>query len=432
MALKEVFLPKMGESVFEATIINWIKKEGDSIEPYESLLEVATDKVDTEVPSTYGGVIKEILVKEGDVVSVGAPIALILTPEDEEDEAWNVKTPAHAIKEEARSTTETKSANGAIQYEATDYRIGSRSPSGKFFSPLVRSIAEEENLSLEELEAIKGTGKEGRITKEDVVAYIEEKKSFVVVPDEMLETAHAVTELSGGDEIIEMDRMRKIIASRMIESVHIAPHVQSFIEADVTNIVKWREKMKDVVLRQFNEKLTFTPIFLHAVAKALLEFPMLNASVDGEKIIKRKRINIGMAVALPDGNLIVPVIHDADKLSLRGLTQKVNELAERARHNRLTADDLSGGTYTVTNVGNFGSLLGTPIILQPQVAIMALGTIVKKPAVLETPDGDVIAIRQKMFLSHSFDHRIIDGAMGSLFAKKVAEYLEKFDTQTQL
>jgi 2-oxoglutarate dehydrogenase E2 component (dihydrolipoamide succinyltransferase) len=434
MALKEVILPKMGESVYEATIIGWLKKEGESIEPYESLVEVATDKVDTEVPSNYGGVVKKRLVREGDVVAIGKAIALIETPEEEENNN-EIQKPAPDQETEAigvKASNGNNGSNGSNHANGSTAPIKARSESGRFYSPLVRKIAQDENVKLHELERIEGTGKDGRVTKNDILNFIKTRPKSPAEPDVMLQKAHAITEVSGEDEIIEMDRMRKIIAQRMVESVHIAPHVQSFVEADMTHIVKWREKMKEIVKRELNQNLTYTPVIIEAIVKALREFPALNASVDGEKIIIRRRINIGMAVALPDGNLIVPVIRDADRLSLLGLTQRVNELAERARKSKLSADDLSGGTYTVTNVGSFGSLLGTPIILQPQVAIMATGTIVKKPAVLETPEGDVIAIRHKMFLSHSFDHRIIDGAMGSLFAKRVAEFLEKFNPNRNL
>ncbi|MCC5931549.1 MAG: 2-oxo acid dehydrogenase subunit E2 [Cyclobacteriaceae bacterium] len=428
MALKEVFLPKMGESVFEATIISWLKKEGESIDPYESLVEVATDKVDTEVPSNYGGILKKRLAREGDVVAIGKAIALIETPE-EEDNTDDIPTPS---QDREPLTAGAKTSNGNGNSNGGAIPLKARSQSGRFYSPLVRKIAQDEKVKLQELESIEGTGKGGRVTKNDILNYIKTRPKSSVEPDVMLQKAHAISEVTGDDEIIEMDRMRKIIAQRMVESVHIAPHVQSFVEADMTHIVKWREKMKEVVKRELNQNLTYTPVIIEAIVMALREFPALNASVDGEKIIIRRRINIGMAVALPDGNLIVPVIRDADRLSLLGLTQRVNELAERARKGKLSADDLSGGTYTVTNVGSFGSLLGTPIILQPQVAIMATGTIVKKPAVLETAEGDVIAIRHKMFLSHSFDHRIIDGAMGSLFAKRVAEILEKFNPNRSL
>jgi len=439
----------------EATINSWLKKQGDAIEEEEPLLEVSTDKVDTEIPSSHAGIVKELLVNEGDVVQVGKPIAVISTDgEDEVAEVGNASKPegsrdkstAETDKKAAVSKDDISKRNGSqhTRQPEKSQPVGSAKQhedipahSGKtdrFYSPLVRNIAREEQISLEELDQIDGTGKEGRVTKKDILSYV---KARTGKPQKAATSGVAAQHknivpppsISARDEIIEMDRMRKIIAERMVNSVQTSAHVQSFIEADVTNIVKWRQANKDEFQRKTGEKLTFTPLFLEAIVKAIKDYPMVNASVDQDKIIKRKDINIGMAVALPSGNLIVPVIKHADQLSITGLSIKVNELARRARENALTPDDLTGGTYSVSNVGVFGSVMGTPIILQPQVAIMALGSIEKKPAVLETIDGDVIAIRHKMFLSHSYDHRIIDGMLGSLFAQRVAYYLEHFDME---
>ncbi len=414
-------MPKMGESVMEGTILRWLKKVGDKIEQDESVLEVATDKVDTDVPATHSGILHEILVKEGDVVKVGTPIALIST--DAVEVPQSPSAPASA-------TPSVNSQNGQPQHK-TDER---------FYSPLVRSIAKQEGISADELSKIPGTGREGRVTKEDMIAYLSNRTASVqsepVAPVQPVAPAKPAPapaiSVSGEDEIIEMDRMRKMIAERMVESKRISPHVTSFVEADVTNIVKWRDSHKAKFKQREGQNLTFTPIFVEAVVKAIRDFPMINVSVDGDKIIKRRDINIGMAVALPSGNLIVPVIRNADRYNLRGLALLVNDLAERARLNKLKADELQGGTYTISNVGTFGNVMGTPIIMQPQVAILALGAIRKKPAVIETPDGDFIGIRQMMFLSHSYDHRVVDGSLGGQFVRRVADYLEGFDTSQQI
>lgn len=427
MALVELIMPKMGESIMEATILAWLKKPGDKIEQDESVLEVATDKVDTEVPSTHAGVLKEILAKEGEVVKVGKPIALIETEAEVQAETQPT-TPAPAVqpvqqKEKAVTPTNGHGAAASASFKETK----------RFYSPLVKTIAKEENISVAELESIPGTGLEGRVTKKDILAYLEQRKLGQAVRTTTPSASRPQpVSVSAGDEIIEMDRMRKMIAERMVESKRISPHVTSFVEADVTNIVFWRNKVKNEFQKRYGESLTFTPIFIEAVALAIKDFPMINIQVDGDRIIKKKDINIGMAVALPTGNLIVPVIKNADQYNISGLARIVNDLAARARDNKLKPDDLAGGTYTVSNVGSFGNVMGTPIIMQPQVAILAIGAIQKKPAVVETPYGDAIAIRHKMFLSHSYDHRVIDGALGGSFVRRVADYLEQFDIDRPL
>lgn len=429
MAIVEMLMPKMGESITEGTILTWLKKEGDSIDQDESVLEVATDKVDTEVPATHGGILKKILAKEGDVVAVGATIAIIET-EGESNDSTSKTSQAENTKEALISAAP---ANTSSLISIPESKDEIPSEDGRFYSPLVLSIAKEEGISKSELSKIPGTGKEGRVTKQDMLNYLKvrgEKSQISATPSISAPKVHV--SVSGSDEIIEMDRMRKMIAQRMIESRRISAHVTSFLEADMTNIVLWREKHKDAYRAKYGEGITYTPFFIEAVAKAIRDFPMINISVDGDSIIRKKDINIGMAVALTSGNLIVPVIRNADQLNIVGISKKVNELANKARNNKLTADDVSGGTYTVSNVGSFGNLMGTPIILQPQVAIMAVGAIVKKPAVVETPTGDVIAIRHKMFLSHSYDHRVVDGSLGGMFVRRVADYLEAFDLHTTL
>lgn len=436
MATVEMVMPKMGESVMEGTVLAWLKNVGDTIEEDESILEVATDKVDTEIPATHAGVLKEVLAQEGDVIEVGKPIAKIETDGEaggsapaptEAPKADNPVEKAEEILETAISTA--SASNGSAVPRTSD--------SGKFFSPLVRSIAKEEGISVGELESISGSGKEGRVTKNDILNYVKTRKTGgAPAPSAAPTSAPAMPSAShqpmpvavdGGDEIIEMDRMRKMIAERMVASKHISPHVTSFVEADVTKVVGWRNKVKNEFLNREGEKLTFTPILIEAIVRAIKDFPMINVQIDGNNIVKKKAINIGMATALPTGNLIVPVIHNADQLSLVGITKKVNDLAKRARENKLKPDELQGGTYTVSNVGSFGNVMGTPIIMQPQVAIMALGAIQKKPSVVETPEGDMIGIRSKMFLSHSYDHRVVDGALGGMFVRKVADYLEEYD-----
>ncbi len=421
-------MPKMGESIMEGTILNWLKKVGDRIEQDESILEVATDKVDTEVPSTHAGVVIQILAKEGDVVPIGKPILVIET----EGDGAAVVVPASAPVVEHKSAASTE-----VAIPVEPVRLPGSSASDRFYSPLVRNIAKEEGLSLDALDKIPGSGKDNRVTKADLLNFIEEKKngSYTIsapVSSVSVSSASPSKSLSGDNEIIEMDRMRKMIAQRMVDSKRIAPHVTSFVEADVTNLAIWRNKMKGEFQKRYNQTLTFTPIFLEAVIKALRDYPMMNVSVDGDKIIVKKNINVGMAVALPTGNLIVPNIKQADKYNLVGLTEQVNDLAKRARENKLTPDDLSDGTYTVSNVGSFGNVMGTPIIMQPQVGILALGAVRKKPAVIETPQGDSIGVRQMMFLSHSYDHRVVDGSLGGMFVRKVADYLEEFDIDRKL
>ena len=428
-------MPKMGESIMEGTVLTWLKQEGDTIEADESVLEVATDKVDTEVPATHGGILKEILVKEGDVVAVGAPIAKI---ETEAAEAVASAPAPAAPASNGKAQEEAKPAPVATAPSSNGH-VAAQVASDRFYSPLVMSIARQENIPMAELETIPGTGREGRVTKSDILSYVKARPaggqpvqpvaapiSAPAAAPERAPQAMPVS-ISGEDEIIEMDRMRKMIAERMVDSKRISPHVTSFVEADVTNIVYWRNRVKNQFMERENEPITFTPIFIEAVVKAIKDYPMINVQVDGTRIIKKKNINVGMAVALPSGNLIVPVIHNADQYNITGLTKKVNQLAKKARENKLSPDDLQGGTYTVSNVGSFGNVMGTPIIMQPQVGILALGAVQKKPAVIETPAGDAIAIRHKMFLSHSYDHRVVDGSLGGMFVRRVADYLEKFD-----
>jgi len=436
MARFELKLPKMGESVAEATLTSWLKEVGDTIEADEAVLEIATDKVDSEVPSEVDGVLVEKLFEIDDVVQVGQTIAIIETEGDAVADA----APAAAVE-----TPDVAPAVAAVEKTVTAAKDTVATPvassEDRFYSPLVKNMAKEEGISQAELDGIAGTGKDGRVTKNDMLAYIESRGTqqqapAAVAPPKTVAPATKVTaspvSVNGEDEIIEMSRMGKLIAHHMVASVQTSAHVQSFIEADVTNIWNWRKKVKDSFEKREGEKLTFTPIFMEAVAKAIRDFPMINISVDGDRIIKRKNINLGMAAALPDGNLIVPVIKNANQLNLVGMTKAVNDLASRSRGGKLKPDDTQGGTYTVTNVGTFGSIMGTPIINQPQVAILALGAIRKVPAVIETPDGDFIGIRMKMFLSHSYDHRVVNGALGGQFVKRVAEYLEAWDVNTEI
>ena len=429
MARFELKLPKMGESVAEATITNWLKEVGDKIEADEAVLEIATDKVDSEVPSEVSGILVEQLFGKDDLVQVGQTIAIIETEGGELVPVVKESAAPEAVAEV------TKTVDAAKDSVATPINF---SDSEKFLSPLVKNIAKEEGVSVAELDTISGTGKEGRVTKNDILEYVQNRSSqpvAVAAPVAEVQKAVAVpvvqkaapVSVSGGDEIVEMDRMRKLIAGYMVASVQTSAHVQSFIEVDVTNIVKWREKNKVAFEKREGEKLTYTPIFMEAVAKAIKDYPGMNISVDGDYIIKKKNINLGMAASLPNGNLIVPVIKNADQLNLVGMAKAVNDLGGRAKAGKLKPDDTQGGTYTVTNVGTFGSVFGTPILNQPQVGILALGAIRKMPAVIETPEGDFIGIRQKMFLSHSYDHRVVDGALGGSFVKRVAEYLEAFD-----
>ncbi len=441
MATTEVILPKMGESVAEATITKWLKNIGDTIQEEEAIVEIATDKVDSEVPSPSSGILIEIKYKEGEVAKVGEIIAVI---GDSFDKSNPTKTNAQhqpSIEQKTTKTiqnTQESSIKPIIQNQISD----------KFFSPLVKNIAKQEGIDFQELESISGSGKDGRVTKKDILEYIETKIS--VIPEvsekkqesvsiikpkdtaENLEPKKSYDSKSDLVEIIEMDRMRKLIADHMVKSKQTSPHVTSFVEADVTNLVQWREKIKAKFEKKEGEKITFTPIFVEAIVKALKDFPMVNISVEGSTIIRKKYINIGVATALPSGNLIVPVIKNADRLNLSGLTKSVNDIVNRARNNKLQPDEIQDGTFTLTNVGTFGNVMGTPIINQPQVAIMATGAIRKKPAVIETPSGDFIGIRHMMFLSLSYDHRVVDGSLGGSFLKRVSDYLENFDINREI
>ncbi|RCW91567.1 dihydrolipoamide acetyltransferase family protein [Winogradskyella arenosi] len=450
MANFELKLPKMGESVAEATITSWLKDVGDTIEADEAVLEIATDKVDSEVPSEVDGVLVEKLFNVDDVVQVGQVIAIIQTEGGDtvevkaEDSTEEPKVEETAPKEVAEIANTVEAAKETVEPVV--------STEGRFYSPLVKNIAKKEGISQAELDTIQGTGKDARVTKNDIKAYL---KSRTSAPSKALnsETGTAQNKAAavnvkesptaevpatnavltdGGDEIIEMSRMGKLISKYMVESVQTSAHVQSFIEADVTKIWNWRKKVKNEFVKREGENLTFTPIFMEAIAKALKDFPLMNISVEGDKIIKKKAINVGMAAALPDGNLIVPVIKNADQLNLLGMVKRVNDLANRARMGQLNPDDIQGGTYTVTNVGTFGSIMGTPIINQPQVGILALGAIRKVPAVVETPEGDYVGIRYRMFLSHSYDHRVVNGALGGQFVKAVKDYLEAWDPNREI
>ena len=441
MAQVELIMPKMGESIMEATILKWVKQVGDTVEADETILEIATDKVDSEVPSPVSGTIAKILFAENDTVEIGKTIAIIATEGEE------VK-PKSSPSVESSSNGNGQTANGRQQEEPAVVEAGEpvgvgeaaelprSSEGGRFYSPLVRNIAQKENIGLHELEAIEGSGLHGRVTKKDILAYVEHRAvekpaapaERVAAPQQQTSPAvQPAVSLSGNTEIVEMDRMRKLIADHMVMSKRTSPHVTSFVEVDVTNIVNWREKVKGDFQKRHGEKITFTPIFIEAVVKAIQDFPMINITVDGDRIIVKKDINVGMATALPSGNLIVPVIKAANHLNLLGLTKQVNDLANRARQNKLKPEDIQDGTFTLTNVGTFGNVMGTPIINQPQVAIMATGAIRKKPAVVETEYGDLIAVRQLMFLSMSYDHRVVDGFLGGSFLRRVGDYLEAFD-----
>ena len=433
MAELKVELPKMGESVAEATITTWLKSVGDKIEEDEPIVEIATDKVDSEVPSPCTGILKEALFNEGDIVQVGSIFAVIETDQNVGTEIENEEVELSEMEVESEILK-------PLEKEVSE-QILVESTSDRFYSPLVKSIAKKENIKQDELDQIIGTGANGRVTKKDMLNYIESKSNKTPIstvnqkelkPQTPTVISTSTMGQSGEGEIIEMDRMRKMIADHMVHSVHTAPHVTSFVEADVTNLVLWRNKHKKEFENREGEKLTFTPIFIEAVAKALRNFPLVNSSIDGDKIIVKNNINIGMATALPSGNLIVPVINQADQLNLVGLAKKVNDLALRARNNQLKPDEITGGTYTISNVGTFGNVMGTPIINQPQSAILALGAIRKKPAVIESPTGDMIGIRHMMFLSHSYDHRNVDGALGGQFVRKVADYLENFNIDRTL
>ncbi len=443
MAQVELIMPKMGESIMEATILKWVKTVGDKIEQDETVLEIATDKVDSEVPASCAGVLSKILFEENAVVPVGACIAYIETEITADIILENAPITPNQIKTESNGQNASTSQKEKIESGSSVVQVEEQIPflseiissnqsvpeSGRFYSPLVKTIAKQENISFAELEKLPGNGEGGRITKTDLLNYVKNRTQPITTAHSPLTTHHSpITQsISGAVEIIEMDRMRQMIAKHMVDSLQISPHVTSFVEVDVTNLVNWRNKIKAGYQKKYNENITYTPIFIEAVCIALREFPWVNASVEGTKIFVKKDLNIGMAAAMPNGNLIVPVIKGAHQLNLQGLTQRVNDLSARARANKLKPDEVQGGTFTVTNVGTFGSVMGTPIINQPQVAILAVGVIKKKPAVLETEYGDVIAVRQMMFMSMSYDHRIVDGAMGSSFLRRVADLLEKFD-----
>ena len=440
MAEYKLLLPSMGEGVMEATIISWMFNEGDSVKEDDSIVEIATDKVDSDVPTPVSGKIIKILKHKDEVAKIGEAIAIlevagtgdaVADQPQEPKSAQEVTSEIPKISNEEIKELEQPLAKSAAQEFSGDI----------YLSPLVKNIAQQENISENELQSIKGSGLDGRITKEDILAFVANRGNQ---PTQKVETdpvtvaaptpapVSAPIKVGEGDEIIQMDRVRKIIAEAMVNSKRTSPHVTSFIETDVTNVVKWRTKHKDLFEKREGEKLTYMPIFVKAIVKAIQDFPMINVSVDGDKIIKKKNINIGMATALPDGNLIVPVIKNADQLSLSGLAKAINDLAHRARNKKLRPEDTQGATYTISNVGGFGNLMGTPIIPQPQVAILAVGAIVKKPAVLETKDGDVIAIRNLMFMSHSYDHRVVDGSLGGMFLKHVHDYLQNWDLDTEI
>ncbi|MBM0653165.1 2-oxo acid dehydrogenase subunit E2 [Capnocytophaga genosp. AHN8471] len=419
MAKYELKLPSMGESVAEATITNWLKKVGDPIEAEETIAEVATDKVDSEVPCEVSGIVAEILFKVDEVVKVGQVMAIIET--EAEANAPQATAEILTIQQTAKNLTQQIADIKETLAAPIDF-----SSSERFYSPLVKNIAKKEGISLDELNHIQGTGLNNRVTKDDILGYLAHRTQAPISSTSPI-FATTTSSFVEGDERIEMSRMGKLIAEHMTMSKQTSAHVQSFTEVDVTRIWQWRNKVKKAFEAREGEKITFTPIFMEAVAKALVDFPMMNISVEGNTIIKKKHINIGMATALPDGNLIVPVIKNADALNLRGMVRTVNDLAVRARAGQLKPDEVKDGTYTVTNIGSFGTLFGTPIINQPQVGILAIGAICKVPAVIETPEGDVIGIRYKLMLSHSYDHRVVNGALGGMFVQRVAEYLEKWD-----
>jgi len=438
MSQSEILMPKMGESVTEATIIKWVKNEGDKVKADETLVEIATDKVDSEIPAPSEGVLVKKLCKEGDIIPVGKAIAIISS-----DVAGAIDVPKNIPTPEIKKQPVATANTAKVAVSEHSEPISRFSSSGKFYSPLVRSIAKKEGIAVTELESLSGSGKAGRVTKNDILAYLPGRNGSKSAPAQtyteqpiqqktMNGSAPKPMAVGPNDEIIEMDRMRKLIADHMVMSKHTSPHVTSYVEADVTNLVLWREKIKSSFEKREGEKITFTPVFIEAVVNAIKELPMVNVSVDGTRIIRHKDINIGMAVALPSGNLIVPVIRNADQKNLLGLTKSVNDLANRARINKLVPDETQGGTFTLTNVGSFGNVMGTPIINQPQVAILATGIIKKKPVVIETPQGDMIGIRHMMFLSLSYDHRVVDGALGGRFVRKVADNLEAFDINRNL
>jgi 2-oxoglutarate dehydrogenase E2 component (dihydrolipoamide succinyltransferase) len=442
MSKFEIVMPKLGESIQEGTITKWFVKEGDTIEEDDMLFEVATDKVDSEIPSPVDGVIAKILQKEDSLVPVGEVVAIInMEGEADEDEGETSETEEESQEKEETAKTDESSTDSKTEKtteeksEEKETTTPSREMSNRFYSPLVRTIAKEENISAEELETIEGSGANGRVQKKDILDYIENRRKKKTTTEQPSDKSAPAPERKAappvtageGDKVVEMDRVRKLIADHMVMSKQVSPHVTSVVEADVTDLVFWREKNKEAFQDKYGEKITFMPFFIEATASALAEFPMVNSSVDGDKIILRKNINIGVAVAKPDGNLIVPVVKNAEQRNLVGLTKEMNRLAVAARNNKLSADEIQGGTFTITNFGSFRNIIGTPIINQPQVGILATGSIEKKPAVIETPTGDAIAIRHKMFLSLSYDHRVVDGALGGAFLRKIADILEDFD-----
>ncbi len=434
MAEYKLLLPSMGEGVMEATIISWLFSEGDNVKEDDSVVEIATDKVDSDVPTPVSGKILKILKQKDEVAKVGEAIAILEIAGEGAAVEQQPQTPKSV--EEVKTQIPALSAEELSALQQPLDAAKSTTSSDQFLSPLVKSIIREENISDAELASIKGSGLDGRITKEDILKFLASRGAVsatpVAVSAPVSAPAPTPVKTEVGDEIIQMDRVRKIIADAMVNSKRISPHVTSFIESDVTNVVRWRAKNKALFEKREGEKLTYMPIFVKAIVKAIQDFPLINVSVDGDKIIKKKNINIGMATAMPDGNLIVPVIKNADQLSLSGLAKAINDLAHRARTKKLKPEETQGATYTISNVGGFGNLMGTPIIPQPQVAIMAVGAIVKKPAVLETPEGDVIAIRNLMFMSHSYDHRVVDGSLGGMFLKHVHDYLENWDINTEI
>ena len=439
MAEYKLILPPRGEGIMEATITEWAKNEGDYIEEDETIVGIATDKVDSDVPSSISGKLLKKLKEVNDICKIGEAFA-ILEIDNTDKSSTSFKSELSLQKDDDLTIT-TSFTDEIITEELVKPILSNStlqpisSTQDRFYSPLIRSICKKENISLSEIEKIQGTGLNGRITKEDLLSYLKDKNTQTAIEktSEALDSSFLSTSssISDSDEIIEMDRMRKLISKNMLQSRQISAHVTSFVECDVTNLVLWRNKNKDTFLQREGVKLTFMPMFIQAIVKALKDFPLINISVDGDTIIKKKNINIGIATAVPNGNLIVPVIKNADQLSLSGLARSINDLAVRARNNQLKPEDTKGGTYTLSNIGSFGNIAGTPIINQPQVAIMAVGSIVKKPAVIETPQGDMIGIRNMMIISHTYDHRVIDGALGGAFAKKVSDYLEKFDLNTK-
>jgi 2-oxoglutarate dehydrogenase E2 component (dihydrolipoamide succinyltransferase) len=452
MAIVDLVMPKLGESIMEATILKWLKQPGDTVKLDETVLEIATDKVDSEVPSTAAGVIEEILYNVNDVVPIGKVIARIRTEASMSVSATPTAPTASTQEEPIQKAVVVETISKPVSQPSYSNTVTSSSASSaRFYSPLVLNIAASEGISLQELENITGTGADGRVSKKDMLQYVSQRKNNpkvalknepavsrfqeMVVPINQIEPEtnkpNQLTTYTGNVEVIEMDRMRKLIADHMVRSKHTSPHVTSFTEADVTNLVLWREKVKKEFEKRENIKITYTPLFIEAIVKCIKKFPLINSSLDGNNIIVKKDINIGMATALPSGNLIVPVIKNADQFNTVGLAKQVNQLADNARNGKLKADDTQGGTFTITNVGTFGSLMGTPIINQPQVAILAVGAIKKRPVVVETPAGDSIAIRHMMYLSMSYDHRIVDGSLGATFLTAVAKELESFDTERQ-